>query len=481
VELREYLRIARQGWLLILVSVIVAGACATIATALVTPQYASTSRVFVSTARSDSNQAYQGGLFSEERVTSYADVVVGLGLAQRVVDELGLDLAAPALAEKIEATFVPDTVVLKITVTDSSPRQAQRINHGVVKALQQLVGELETPPGSRIPALEATVVDSPVLPHEPVSPQPLPNIGLGLILGGMLGLGLAILREVLDATVQQLEDVPELETTPLLSLLPFDSDVVERPLIVDLPPHAPRGEAFRVLRTNMSFINVDHPAKAFVVTSSVPGEGKSTIATNAAIAMASAGAKVVLVDGDLRRPQVAELLGLEPSVGLTTALVGMRDLEGTIQQHAQSGLSVLTSGRLPPNPAELLQTEAMRALVDTLRARYDVTIIDAPPLLPVTDASVMAGLTDGAVLVVRHGSTTRDQVTGAVERLKAVGSSPLGVVFNMVSVKRYSKHHGDALEYGHGYGPVATQHAATGGSLASGQVDDRARLRAQRP
>ena len=129
----------------------------------------------------------------------------------------------------------------------------------------------------------------------------------------------------------------------------------------------------------------------------------------------------------------------------------MRDLEDSVQQHAQSGLDVLTSGRLPPNPAELLQTKAMRALVDTVRARYDVTIIDAPPLLPVTDAAVMAGLTDGAVLVVRHGSTTRDQLTGAVDRLRAVGAAPVGAIFNMVSVGRSSGPYGDDQGYGHGY------------------------------
>ena len=127
--------------------------------------------------------------------------------------------------------------------------------------------------------------------------------------------------------MRRLEDVPGLEETPLLSALAFDNDVQARPLISALPPHAPRAEAFRVLRTNLSFVDVDQPAKAFVVTSSVPREGKSTIATNAAIAMVSAGQKVLLIDGDLRRPQVAELLGLEPTVGLTTVLVGMRGLE----------------------------------------------------------------------------------------------------------------------------------------------------------
>jgi capsular exopolysaccharide synthesis family protein len=202
-----------------------------------------------------------------------------------------------------------------------------------------------------------------------------------------------------------------------------------------------------VLRTNLSFIDVDQHAKALVVTSSVPGEGKSTVASNAAIAMAGAGQKVLLIDGDLRRPQVATLLGLEPTVGLTSVLIGASDLDESAQHHAPSGLDVLTAGLLPPNPAELLQSRAMHELLEAARARYDVTIIDAPPLLPVTDAAVMASLTDGAVLIVRHGKTKRDQLTGAVARLAAVGSAPLGLVLNMAPGRRSGSY-----GYGYGYG-----------------------------
>jgi receptor protein-tyrosine kinase len=385
-----------------------------------------------------------------------------------VIDKLKLDMSAGALAAKIDAAVVPDTVVLKITVTDPSPIQAQRINDGVVEQLQAFVGELETPPGRKVPLLKATVVDSPRLPDSPVSPQPVRNIGLALVLGLLLGFGLAVLREILDLTVKRIEDVPALGETPLLSALAFDSDVQERPLISSLPSHAPRAEAFRVLRTNLSFIDVDQTSKAFVVTSSVPNEGKSTTALNAAIAMASAGQKVLLIDGDLRRPQVANLLSLEPTVGLTTVLVGGGDLDEVVQVHAPSGLDVLTAGRLPPNPAELLQSNAMRELLASARSRYDVTIIDAPPLLPVTDAAVMAAETDGAVLVVRYGKTTKEQLNGAVQRLLSVGSTPLGVIFNMIPRGR-SGRYGYGYGYGYGYAP------------AEGAVDDKSTLQGNGP
>ncbi len=327
-ELRDYLRIARRRWLLIVGTVIATVGLAALVTSQTTPQYASTARVFISTTPSNSGDAYQGGLFSEQRVTSYADVISGLELSQKVIDELGLDLKASDLAEKIEASVVPETVVLKITVTDPSPKQAKRINDAVVDQLKTVVSDLETPPGRKVPLLKATVVDSPRLPETPVSPQPLRNIGLGLVLGLLLGFGLAVLREVLDTSVKRVEDVGALGEAPVLSSLAYDPDVQAHPLITTLPSHAPRAEAFRVLRTNVSFIDVDRPSKTLVVTSSVPGEGKSTTAINAALAMATAGQRVLLVDGDLRRPQVAELLNLEPTVGLTTVLVGKADARG---------------------------------------------------------------------------------------------------------------------------------------------------------
>ncbi len=363
-ELREYARMARRRWKLILGTVIAALALAALITSQVTPQYESTARVFISTIPVNSGDALQGGQYSQERVASYADVVNGVELPQRVIDDLGLKTSAKDLSKRIKADVVPETVVLQITVTDPSPAQAQKIANDAVKQLQGFVAKLETPPGKRVPLLKASVVDPARLPDSPVSPQPLLNYGLALVIGLLLGLGLALLRELMDTSVKRTEDVPALRDVPVLAGLPYDGEVSKKPLISGLPSHAPRAEAFRVLRTNLSFIDVDQPNKAFVVTSSVPGEGKSTTAINAAIAMAGTGQRVLLIDGDLRRPQVAHLLKLEPTVGLTTILVGKGDLEATVQKHGPSGLDVLTSGSVPPNPAELLQSRAMLELLE---------------------------------------------------------------------------------------------------------------------
>ena len=217
----------------------------------------------------------------------------------------------------------------------------------------------------------------------------------------------------------------------------FRSPSVPRtPLLTDAGTHVPRAEAFRVLRTNLQFLDPDAPPRSFLITSAVPGEGKSSTATNLAITLAQAGKKVLLVDGDLRRPSIATMLGLEGAVGLTTVLVGRSDLEASIQLHRESGVHVLTGGPVPPNPSEILQSHATRDLLGRLRAMYDLVVIDAPPLLPVADAAITAAEVDGAIVVVRHGKTTREQLRHSVERLEQVGARTFGVVVNMTPRRR---------------------------------------------
>ena len=245
-----------------------------------------------------------------------------------------------------------------------------------------------------------------------------------------------MIRELLDTSVKTVQDVEAVVDAPVLGGIAFDANTSRTPLVSSLSSHAPRVEAFRVLRTNLQFVDIDAGSKVFVVTSSMPGEGKSTTAANVAIAMAQAGQEVLLMDGDLRRPQVATMLGLENVVGVTTVLLGKIGVEDAIQNHHASGLNVLASGAIPPNPSELLQSNAMAELLSRLRTTYDTIIIDSPPLLPVTDAALLARQTDGAVVVTWHGKTSREQLAGAAQRLAAVDARLLGVVFNRIPAKR---------------------------------------------
>ncbi len=219
---------------------------------------------------------------------------------------------------------------------------------------------------------------------------------------------------------------------------------------------SPWAEAFRVLRTNMQYVEVDHDQKVFVVTSSLPGEGKSTTAVNLAVTMAVAKNTVVLVEADLRRPQIAERMGLDDGVGTTSVLIGKVALPDALQDFEVTGLKVLACGPIPPNPSELLQSVAMEKLLHDLRGLFDVVIIDAPPLLPVTDAALLTAQADGALVVVRHGKTTRDQLSHSLERLEAVDAKALGVVINRTPTKKSGSKYGYGYGYGYGYAPGVT-------------------------
>jgi receptor protein-tyrosine kinase len=450
-ELRDYLRIARRRWMTILVVTLLAITATALFTLRATPQYASSARLFISTPESTSDQAYTGGLFSQGRVMSYADLLTGEEISRRVVDRLNLDQSPRDLAEQITAVAKPETVVLSITVVDSGPERAQLLTQTVSEEFVLYVKELETPEGKTTAPVKASIVDRATDPDEPVSPQPVRNLALATIIGLLLGAGGAILRETLDTSVSTPEELANAtRNAPLLGSINFDKDAVVRPLITELNGHAPRVESFRVLRTNLQFVNVDHESKVYVVTSSVPEEGKSTTVCNLALTLAHSGEKVVLVEADLRRPKAAEYLKLEASVGVTTILMGRVNIDEAMQS-GPWGLKVIAAGSIPPNPAELLQSAAMKSLINELRERFDTVLIDAPPLLPVTDAAILASSSDGAILIARHGKTTRDQISVAVGRLESVAAHLLGTVANMTPARRGSYGYG----YSYGYAPEA--------------------------
>ena len=446
-ELRDYIRILRRRWQLITASMLVAVAAAAGLSLLQTPQYAATAELFVSTTASDDAAAYQGGLFSQARVTSYADLITGEEIASRVVEDPEIGGTAQDLSEQLTSTVVPETVLFNITATDPDPGRAQLIANAVAEEFTTYVDQLETPAGRRNPPVKASVTDPADLSTSPVSPQVLRNVGLAAVLGLLLGIGLAVLRETLDTSVKNVGEVEEILGASVLGTVRFDAGAQKRPLITSLDSHHQRVESFRVLRTNLQFVDVDSPSRVYVVSSSLPEEGKTTTAANLAIMLAQAGLRVCLVETDLRRPKISEYLRVEAAVGLTTVLIGRIDLADAVQHYGDDGLHILTSGATPPNPAELLQSRGMSDVVTRLRRHYDIVLLDAPPLLPVTDAALLGAQADGVLIVVRHGSTSRDQLREAGDRLSAVGARVIGAVLNRAPTRG-----GDAYGYGYGYG-----------------------------
>ncbi|WP_432503946.1 tyrosine-protein kinase domain-containing protein [Kineococcus arenarius] len=449
-ELVDYLRALRKHWVLVVLSVLVGLGAGGGSTALSTPLYRADSLLFVSMHDGGNAVALmQGGMFTQQRVQSYTGVLTSPKVLQPVIDELDLDTTARALAEHIGSDAPLGTVLIEVTVEDSSAQRAARIADSVAKHFGTAVAELERPSPDVVSPVRVSVLRPAEVREEPIAPSLSRNLALGLLFGVSAGTGLAVLREVLDTTVKTPAGITDLGTPLLGTTLLGEGG--EKPELVGEHARTPQSEALRQIRTNLQFADVDHPPRVVVVTSALPGDGKSTLAVNLALTTALAGVRTILVEADLRLPKVAEYLGVDRSAGLTTVLAGRADVDDVLQPYGDSGLSVLASGPIPMNPSALLGSRHMADLLERLRERAELVIVDSPPLLPVADAAVLARQADGAIVVVRHGRTTRDHLTRALERLRAVDARVLGAVLSMVPARRSEYTY--PYDYGYGYQP----------------------------
>ena len=438
-ELRDYLRILYANWVLILGTTLIGVAAAAALSYFTTPTYEAQAKAYVS-VRTDSQASsdlLQGSNFAQQNMATFAELATTESVLVPVAEELELDQSQAALSEKINVVAPAESTLLNITVSDEDPERAAEIANGVATQLEILVEqELEAPQDEENASpVQIDTVESATPPTDSVSPRVPVNILLGLLLGVGVGIGIAILRHVLDTRIRSIEDIEAITNAPILGRIVDDSQAQKKPLIVHLDPKHPRAEAFRALRTNLQFLDVDEGSKTYVVSSAGPGEGKSTVATNLAVALAETGLRVGLVDCDLRKPRVDTYMGLEGGVGLTDVLIGQADLPDVLQQWGHSELYVLPAGRVPPNPSELLGSESMQDTLDELSQRMDIIIIDAPPMLMVTDAVVIGAKTQGVILVAAVGSTHQESLEAAVDTLKTAHVPLRGVVAKRLPAK----------------------------------------------
>jgi succinoglycan biosynthesis transport protein ExoP len=434
VELHEYLVILRKRWVsILLVSAVVLGA-ALAASLVATPTYEAKSQVFVSVNSGGSTaDLLQGSSYSQNQVKSYTDLVTSPRVLGPVIEKLGLTITPDTLAKSVTADSPLNTVLINIAVTSTIPKAASDIANAIAESLGTQVAELEKPVNGQASPVQVSTVRTATVPTVPASPKIKTNLALGLVLGLLAGFGIAVLREVLDTKVRTEADVHKVTDTSVIAGILYDADAPQHPLIVQSNPHSHRSEAFRRLRTNLQFLDITDQPKTIVVTSSLPGEGKSTTAINLAITLADAGTRVALVDADLRRPSIAEYMGLEGHVGLTTVLIGKASVQDVVQPWGSGYLHVLPSGQVPPNPSELLGSRAMANLLEQLTQLFDIVLIDTPPLLPVTDAAILAKMTGGALVVVGAEKLNRQQLGEAMGSLETVGARVLGVVLNRLA------------------------------------------------
>jgi receptor protein-tyrosine kinase len=440
-DVAEALSVVRRRWLAILMCLL-AGLAGSLALTRGTDKvYRSSTRLFVNIPTATGVQeALQGVQLSTNLLQSYARIATSRLAAERIVEQLQLDEPAGAVASRLGASVEGNTLLITITAEDAKPAQARALARAAGEVFTDLVDELEE---GRDGAVQARTIDAASAPGKPVRPRPGVNLAVGLLLGLGLGVLVAAALEALDRTVKSPLQLAGITGIPVLGVVRRRKDA-DSVAPLDQPGEF-AAEAYRALRTSIRFAGADRPARSLVITSPAARDGKSTTSANLAVALARSGDRVIAVDADLRRPHLSELLGVPAARGLTTVLAREATLDDVLIA-SPDGVTVLPPGALPTNPSELIGSQAMADLIAELEGRADVVVIDAPPVLPVTDAVALSTQVDAVVLVVRAGRTSRQAAADAARRLTVVGANLLGTVLNGAS-RAEAAAYGDDYRY----------------------------------
>ncbi|MBE0416995.1 MAG: polysaccharide biosynthesis tyrosine autokinase [Coriobacteriia bacterium] len=490
-ELRDYLKVVRARKWVILQAVVVVTLTALVVSFLQPPRYQGEAKVLISekdtgaalfgTILPELSSQPERGLQTQVQLMQLRP------LAEETIRKLDLKTDPETLLKRVQVSAVGQTNIVTIKATDGDPESAARIANTMADEFVQwskgykreslraastevesrleeakeqvlelgrkidaegksddVAAELQIATGAYTTLAEkleqlrineqleigsGRVVSGAVGTEDPVSPKPLRNGVLGTAVGLVFGLGMAFLYEYLDNTIKSEDEVERLFGAPVLGHIPTDrvpKEQAQRLAIVE-SPGSRTAEAYRVLRNSLDFINFQHDTTTLLVTSAAPGEGKSTVAANLAASLAQAGQKVVMMSCDFRRPTTERFFGVTNMIGLSDVLTGSHSLKAAMQRPGDEQLVVLTSGKMPPNPSELLSSKKMQELVDELEEWADWVIIDTPPLLAVADPAAVARWADGVLLVTRAGVSTREAGRNAKEMLDNVGARVIGV------------------------------------------------------
>ena len=456
----EFFRTTRANLWLLIIGIVV-GAAAGFGYASLQPKvYAASSSGYVTVGESGTVDVLSGSTAAKERARSYAAIVSSEAVAQKIKqNNPELSLSTGQIRSSLTATAGDNAALITVSAQASSPKNAQLLANGALQATADYIKEIEQNPGNaqalvngENTAASPTTNTVRVIPLNNASVNPplvAPNYEQNVLIGAVAGLGLVylaiFLRRALDQRIRTRDDATKATGASILGVLPVSDDLNEDNIVNGNTDDHIAQESIRQLRTNLRFVNVDTPPRSFIVTSAVPGEGKSTVSLSLARAMADAGSPVILIDADLRRPTVAKKLKLDAKVGLTQVLAGQVEIANAVHQLGDSNLFVLPAGRIPPNPSELLGSDKMRQLINELSEEF-IVVVDVPPLLPVTDASLLSHSVDGVILVGSIGRSHREQMTEAASILKKVNANLFGMVLNRAPRKGLGNSY-----YGFGY------------------------------
>jgi non-specific protein-tyrosine kinase len=426
--LRQHLRELGSRWPWIVGGLVLGLLVAWLMTARSPERYEATTTAYLSPGQSNNDPiaAYQGALFTDQRMKSYAQLVSGERVAQDVIADLGLDESVDEVAAKLSATAQPDTVVLRLTATDSTPHGAAALANAAASSLARLVPLLERPPGEIGPYPVTVQIVAQAAPSaNPVAPDPARNLVLGALAGLLAGLGGAALRRATDDSVRSVTALADAVPVPVLGVLPLPRGRERARAAATLALQ----EAYRRVRTNLHHTGLERGVVA--VTSASRGEGRTSFVMGLAGVLAAAGSRVLTVDADFRKPRLGDHPDQGGATGLTDVLAGLVPLDTAIRRAADGSFDVLAAGAPPVNPSELASSQQLADVLEELSGRYELLIVDSPPLLDVTDGAELAAFADCAVLVCRFRRTTRGELLAATDTLSTVSARLVGTVLTM--------------------------------------------------
>ena len=424
----DVLRLGRRWWWILLLGPVLAGGVAYIISSSMTPIYrAQVTMVIQESQVSDPDTFFNDLRAAERQAQTFSRLVTLRPVLEETIQRLGLSLGPESLDKKLSVAPIRDTQLITVSATDASPERAATIANTVGQVFIDQITEAE--PGTRV-----RIAEQATAPADPVSPRVTLNTALAGILGLLVAAGLVALIGYLDDTVKSSEDVRRVTGRPALATIPLlqTTNGVEA---AD-SQRSPATESFRSLRTNLQFASASRDMHSLVFTSSRPGDGKTTTVANLGAVLAQGGQQVILVDADLRKPRLHRLFkGISNRAGLSNVLISSTsvDLDKLLQSTEIPGVRVLTTGPLPPNPPDLLNSPGMRELVAELEQKADIVLIDSPPMV-VSDPLIVAGLVDGVVLVTLAGRARSSALTRVIEELEPTGTWLFGVVVNQVDL-----------------------------------------------
>ena len=434
--LRDYLTILGRWWWALLLGTALGAGGAFWMTSRITPVYESTAQMTVNQIQDPDGISYNTILGNQSLTVTYARLATSSKNLEKAVSSLAIaGLDANQLDGMVTARSIDKTFLIEVSAKDPDPVLAAMVANAVAEVFPEFILEVQLAGGTGT-AVNTVFISEPAAPGAaPVSPNDRLNVILGAMLGLMVMVGAVALAEYMNDGIDEPEDIEAFDIPFLGTVLTAKLEGPkgrQRVASIWEAPKEPIAESFRQLHARLSFALVSHPGKVVVVTSSMSGEGKSTLAANLAEAMADSGKRVVLVDGDLRRPSVHRYFNLPNTAGLTSAFLAGPETAPSFLAAVDDQLGVLTSGPLPGSATDLLGSKRMAETIRVLAESVDLVIVDTPPLLGLADTSHWLTLADGVVIVARRGRTRQTPFEQALTVVSASGTPILGAVLNGV-------------------------------------------------